>query len=94
MTMATTTREQLHHLVDTLPESELTAAKRYLEYLQMTGGPPRELAEAPEDVEPLTPEEAAALAEADAQVARGELIPDVEFDAALARARHTRHGGR
>ena len=26
-------KEQLHHLIDQLPESELTAAARYLEFL-------------------------------------------------------------
>lgn len=28
-----TSREQLHHLVDELPDEELTAAERYLDYL-------------------------------------------------------------
>jgi hypothetical protein len=92
--MVSAAREQLHHLVDTLPESELNAATRYLDYLQTTRGVPRVLFEAPEESEPVSIEEVAALGEADAQVDRGELIPDAEFDAALAQARRTRNTGR
>ncbi|MGH2461300.1 MAG: hypothetical protein ACRDIY_20770 [Chloroflexota bacterium] len=88
--MATSTRDQLHQLVEKLPDSELDAARRYLEYLETTGKLPRILAEAPEEPEPVSPDEAAALASAEAQVARGELVPDAEVDRALARARHSR----
>jgi hypothetical protein len=87
MVMATTTREQLHRLVDRLAETELNAAKRYLEYLHVVGGIPRVLAEAPEEDEPVSPREAAALAEAESRIDRGELVPDGEFESALAKAR-------
>jgi hypothetical protein len=35
-----TIKEDLYRLVDELPESELHAAKRYLEYLRNMGDPP------------------------------------------------------
>ena len=69
------TKEQIHHLVEQIPEDDLEAAARYLEYLR-DGGDPflRALANAPEDDEPETPEEAAAVAEAKEALARGEVI--------------------
>ncbi len=58
-------REQVHRLVDELPEDELDAAKRYLQYLRDQGDPfARVLAEAPEDDEPSTAEENASAREA------------------------------
>lgn len=67
------TRNQVHHLVDQITEDDLPAAARYLEYLRDTGDPfLRALANAPIDDEPETPEEAAAVAEAKAVIARGE----------------------
>ncbi|HEX2572636.1 MAG TPA: hypothetical protein VH877_24015 [Polyangia bacterium] len=51
-------REQIHRLVDELPEGELDAARRYLQYLRDQGDPfMRALAEVPEDDEPTCPEE-------------------------------------
>lgn len=91
--MMAKTREQLYRLIDDLPESELNSARRYLEFLRLTGDYPDALAGAPEEDEPLTRQEAEALAEAEAQVDRGELIPDDEFDLALARARRERRSG-
>lgn len=54
------TRDALRRLVDELPERELEAAARFLEYLR--DSEPEDpfehsLAEAPEDDEPLTPED-------------------------------------
>jgi hypothetical protein len=71
------TRDDLHKLVDRLPESELESARRVLEYLDKRASDPllRALAEAPEDDEEETPEEAAAVEEARQEVARGEAIP-------------------
>lgn len=68
------TKEQLHRLVDALPESELHAARRFLEYLRNMRSDPvlRALMEAPEDDEPETPEEAAAVKEAWQEYLRGE----------------------
>ena len=69
-------REELHHVVDDLPESELATAKRFLVYLCMTGRDAllRTLLDAPEDDEDETPEEAAAVAEAREAVARGDVF--------------------
>lgn len=38
--MSTPSREELHGLVDALPESEVVAARRYLEYLRDLGSAP------------------------------------------------------
>ena len=60
-----TTKDKLHHLVDQLPECELRAAQRFLEYLRDTGDPVlRAFMEAPEDDEPETEEEREAVEEA------------------------------
>lgn len=71
------TREELHRLIDALPESEWQAARRFLEYLRDRGVDPllRALADAPEDDEPVTPEEEAAIREAYQAIARGEVVP-------------------
>lgn len=51
-------RERIHRLVDELPDDELDAAKRYLQYLRDHGDPfARALADAPEDDEQTSPEE-------------------------------------
>ena len=59
------TKEELHRLVDTLPESELDTAARVLEALTVVADPvARSLANAPAHEEPETPAEAAAEAQA------------------------------
>jgi hypothetical protein len=60
-----TTKSRLHHLVDELSESEVAAAERYLEYLRLVGRDPvlHALLTAPEDDEPETDTERAAVAE-------------------------------
>ncbi len=70
----------MHRPVDELKDSELVAARRYLEYLRNVGGDPflQALMEAPLDDEPETKEEAAAVRETKEQYARGEAIPDEE----------------
>ena len=71
-----TIKEELHRLVDELPESESHAAKRYLEYLCNMGDPVlRAMLEAPEDDEPETEEERAAVAEAYEDLAAGRIVP-------------------
>ena len=69
------TREQLYRLVDELPEDELATAARILEGLQ--GHSEQDpmlklLDEAPEDDEPLTPEDIAAIEEGKAAFRRGD----------------------
>lgn len=71
-----TTREALHRLVDELPKRELSAARRYLEYLRNMGDPVlRAFLEAPEDDEGLTEDDEAALREAHEDVRAGRLTP-------------------
>ena len=69
-----TTRQQLHRLVDQLPESEIGTAQRVLEALTALGHDPllQMLADAPEDDEPLTAEEEALIEEGRQQLQRGE----------------------
>lgn len=69
------TKDQIHHLVDQIADDDLPAAARYLQQLRDAGDPLlHALANAPEDDEPETPEEAAAVAEAKAEIARGEFV--------------------
>jgi hypothetical protein len=59
-------KEELHRLVDRLPEGEAQAAQRFLEYLCDFAEDPflAALRNAPEDDEPTTPEEDQAVEEA------------------------------
>ncbi len=59
-----TTREQLHELVDTLPDDRLDEARATLAMLNV-----------PDDDEPYTDEDLAAVAEVRAELERGETIP-------------------
>ena len=73
-------RRTLHALVDELPESELPAAQRFLEYLRRQ---PEEslrsmLAAAPLDDEPLTEEDLAAIREGLEEKARGDVVTHEE----------------
>lgn len=71
-----TTKQDLHHMVDDLPESAVAQAGRLLEALRVEEDPLlKALMEAPEDDEPLTPEEIEAIEEGKAEIARGEGIP-------------------
>lgn len=71
-----TIKEELHRLVDELPEGESHAAKRFLEYLRNMGDPVlRAMLEAPEDNEPTTPEEDEGAEEAWQEYLRGEARP-------------------
>lgn len=69
------TKEELHRLVEELPQGEMGAARRYLEYLRNMGDPfLRALMEAPLDDELETEDERAAVAEARAELAAGLLV--------------------
>jgi hypothetical protein len=77
---ASARRESLHELVEALPEGELATAQRLLEALRLLSAQ-EELYTAdmaPIDDEPETDEERAAVAEAKAELARGEGIPAAE----------------
>jgi len=68
------TREGLHQLVDALPDSELDKAARLLAALETTDPVLRTLLLAPEDDEPETDEECAAVDEAREAARRGEVF--------------------
>lgn len=71
-----TQRERIIQLVGELPESELVVVERFVSFIRWHHDPVRAaLDSAPEDDEPETSEEAAAVAAAKAELARGEGIP-------------------
>lgn len=74
-------RQQAHALLDLLPAEKLNAVRRVLEVMVDPSGDPlaRSLANATVDTEPVSAEEAAALDEAHASIARGEGIPHEEI---------------
>ena len=71
------TKDELHQLVDDLPESEMHAALRFLEYLRDQRNDPfvQALMDAPEDDEPDTPEEQQAADEAWQEYLSGKARP-------------------
>ena len=75
-------RQALHALVDALPEPEVLAAQRYLEFLrERPQDPLRTLLEsAPWDDEPLTKEDLVALREGLEEAARGEVVDHEEVE--------------
>jgi len=77
-----TSREAVHRLVDELPDTLLPEIERYLAALR-DDPVLRAFMEAPEDDEPLTPEEIAAIEEGKAEIARGEGIPWETVEARL-----------
>ncbi len=79
------TRREIHHLVDALPERELTAAKRYLQFLQGVENDSLSAAlmTASWDDEPESPEEAEAIQEAYQDVERGAVVDDGQLDSLL-----------
>ena len=68
----TTTRDLVHHLIDELPDALLDEAARRLTDLRDDQFL-RAFLEAPEDDEPLTDEDVAAIEEGKAEIARGEV---------------------
>lgn len=79
---AKSVKKELRQLIDKLPESELNAAKRFLQYLvslkHQEDPVLKALRNAPYDDEPLTKEEIKALREADKAEARGEIVSHEE----------------
>ena len=87
-------RERLHHTIDMLPEAEIGAALRFVEYLRdSTAADPlaARLLDAEQDAEPLTPHETAALDRASEEARAGELATWEEVRAQLARLADTPH---
>lgn len=72
-------REHVHALVDQLDAGQLAAVEQLLEVMASSDPVARSLANAPVDDEPISSEEAAALDEAHAAIARGEGIPHDEI---------------
>ncbi len=82
--------QDLHRLLDSLPERELHSARRFLEFLRdaVAGDSDplqRAFLTAPEDDEPLTEDEAAGIDEARKEAASGSVVP---FEPAVARSGH------
>jgi hypothetical protein len=72
--MSTVTKDDLHRLIDTLPDEDLDRAGQLLAALVDDDPVGIALALAPLDDEPETDEERAAVAEAEAAIARGEVL--------------------
>lgn len=71
-----TEKERLHSLVEELPDPEVHAALRFIEYLRREASDPvaRALQEAPYDDEPLTAEDLAELDAAERDRQKGRII--------------------
>lgn len=76
-----TTREQLHELLDALPDNQLDDAAGALRALN--DPVLRAFRNAPEDDEPTTDEDLAAIAEGNAAYERGETVPLADVMAEL-----------
>ena len=71
-------RDILHDLIDRIPEGELLAAKRFLEYL-MVSAAYRAALSAPPDDEPVTETDVTAIARAREEVLAGRVISHDEI---------------
>ena len=71
-------RGALHDLVDRIPEEELPAAKRFLEYLAISPAYRAALAALPDD-EPVTEADAAAITQAEAEIRQGKVVSHDEI---------------
>jgi hypothetical protein len=67
-------RRSLHELVDRIPEEELTAAQRFLEYLAVSPAY-RAALPAPADDKPVTATDAAAYTRAQEELRSGKVVP-------------------
>ena len=75
-----TTKDSLKNLIDQLPDEELHAAKRFIEYLRDARSPLLDvLREAPEEADELNEEAAAALREAELEVKSGDVVTHAEL---------------
>jgi predicted transcriptional regulator len=81
-------RQHLHVLVDELPEGELVAAKRFLEFLGHRSQDPLRilLDKAPLDDEAVTEEDLAAIREGREDKARGDVLSQDEVERLLLEA--------
>lgn len=80
------TKERIYRLVDQLPDREIPAAERYLEYLRDQGDSLlRRLVSAPYDDEPQTVAEQRSVEEAYRAVKAGDVRPLEEVEEELGR---------
>lgn len=84
-----TEKERLHSLVEELPEPEVHAALRFVEYLRREASDPvaRALRLAPDDDEPLTAEDLAELDAAERDRQEGRVVTHDEARRELIRER-------
>jgi hypothetical protein len=71
-------RDALYALIDRIPEDELPAAKRFLEYLA-TSPAYRAALSAPPDDESVTEADAAAISQARQEVRAGKVVSHLEI---------------
>ena len=78
------TKERIYRLVDQLPDREIPAAERYLQYLRDQGDPLlRKLVSVPYDDEPQTVAEQRSVEEAYSAVKAGDVRPLEEVEEEL-----------
>jgi hypothetical protein len=70
-------RQTLHELVDRIPEEELVAVQRFLEYLAVISAY-RAVQSAPQDDEPVSSGDADAIARAQGELRTGKIVPHEE----------------
>ena len=76
----TVSKQELKDLIDGLPDVELHAAKRYIQYLRDSHAPLlKSLMEAPWDDEPLTEEDIKAIEESRKDIAAGRVVSQEEL---------------
>ena len=84
MATRTDAKAELRRLIDELPDEELHAARRFLEFLRDRADPLlRALRNAPEDDEPLNEEDLQAIREGRADAAAGRVLSTAELRKAL-----------
>ncbi len=82
-----TVKERLRDLIEEMPEHRALQVERYIEALEEVDDPLMAALEAaPEDDEPLDEEDLAAIAAAEAELARGEALSWVEVRTRVGRA--------
>jgi hypothetical protein len=72
------TRETLHELIDRIPEGEIAAAQRFLEYLA-TSPAFRATLSAPPDDEPITSGDVESIARAHRDIQAGKVVSHEEI---------------
>ena len=71
-------RERLHTLIDRIPEVEISTAQRFLEYLASTAAFRAAILASPDD-EPVTPDDADAIARARKEIESGRVVSHDEI---------------